>query len=718
MHFDLEPRVDLAGSIFDESVRALESNKPFVYAKLNHGFWERLVRIERLGYDIDAIGEAEAGEIERRLNIAGSAFVETGFLAELFALLTSLPAPSEGFHFAATVAPWPHSYEIEGTPLENRAACLKAIKARVPLAHLDDAQRKGMTGHEFKAALIVGRFHEFSRPLAASPFLLIANPAMAEFPAFVGAREVDHLQIDARNARRDRHDILNETLRRVARQRGVPRVIVQAGGALSTWLCHHLFRARPDTQIFDIGNATSICNPEVARRQNWVRVYSRSLLKGAEKVHPGWLRPTAATIGQRKTAEHCCTGGNSSMAGLLRHPELVALASERGVPPPNISESTGVPVAFPEKPISFIENKSPDWNRVQQFLRLSIEANHHANGGPVSRLLEDAVACLLKLPSERKVVACSSATSGIFLATSLLAYRAGKRSLRWVTSAYGFFSCNVGPLADTRILDGDENGRFSLETLRGIPMDSWDGVIFTNLFAQHSDWQDVRDFCLRHGKHFIVDNAVGLLDRPAASPAPQEIEAISCHHTKPWGNGEGGLLIVDQADEAEIRSLTNFGARMPPQAHPHASNAKLSDLAAAGILDRLERIVQWSTFYRMQERRILSVIEDFDIPLRPLPGQTKAVSPRSHLPLIAPNAAHTEKLTNPYVVLRKYYRPLVATPQPASAAMARIGGSDSTSNSLINASSLYERIVCCPSNPELRLLGSERLAAVLGETLS
>jgi hypothetical protein len=215
MHFDLEPKVDLAGPLFDESVRALGTNEPFVYAKLNHGFWERLVRIERLGYNVDAIGEAQAREIERRLNIAGSALLETGFLAELFALLASLPAPSEGFHFAATVDAWPHSYGIEGTPLENRAACLKAIEARIPFAHLQEAQRREMTGYEFKAALIAGRFHEFSRPLATSPFLLIANPAMAAFPAFIGAREADHLQVDARNARRDRHEILNEALTRI-----------------------------------------------------------------------------------------------------------------------------------------------------------------------------------------------------------------------------------------------------------------------------------------------------------------------------------------------------------------------------------------------------------------------------------------------------------------------------------------------------------------------
>jgi hypothetical protein len=132
--------------------------------------------------------------------------------------LASLPAPSEGFHFAATIEPWPHSYEIEGTPLENRGACLKASKARVPLAHLEEAQRRGMRPR-VQSRPEASRFHEFSRPLAASPFLLIANPTMAGFPTFVGAREADHLQIDAKNARRDRHEILNEALRRVARHR-------------------------------------------------------------------------------------------------------------------------------------------------------------------------------------------------------------------------------------------------------------------------------------------------------------------------------------------------------------------------------------------------------------------------------------------------------------------------------------------------------------------
>jgi hypothetical protein len=80
----------------------------------------------------------------------------------------------------------------------------------MPFAHLQERSAKKMTGHEFKSGADSRPLHEFSQPLAASPFLLIANPAMAEFPAFVGAREVHHLQIDARNARRDRHEILDE----------------------------------------------------------------------------------------------------------------------------------------------------------------------------------------------------------------------------------------------------------------------------------------------------------------------------------------------------------------------------------------------------------------------------------------------------------------------------------------------------------------------------
>jgi dTDP-4-amino-4,6-dideoxygalactose transaminase len=152
---------------------------------------------------------------------------------------------------------------------------------------------------------------------------------------------------------------------------------------------------------------------------------------------------------------------------------------------------------------------------------------------------------------------------------------------------------------------------------------------------------------------------------------------------------------------------------MPPQAHPHASNAKLSDLAAAGSLDRLERMVQWSTFYRMQERRILSVIEDFDIPLRPLPGQTKALSPRSHLPLVAQAEVSSDAQMNAHVVLRKYYRPLEPTPRSVTLS----DGDQSNTCHFANAEALYRRIVCCPCNPELRLLSSERLAQTLKEAV-
>ena len=143
------------------------------------------------------------------------------------------------------------------------------------------------------------------------------------------------------------------------------------------------------------------------------------------------------------------------------------------------------------------------------------------------------------------------------------------------------FSTNIGPLADVRLLDTDPHGRINVSDLRSLPPNSWDGLIHVNLFGQQSDWDALRDYCKSQGKHFIVDNAVGLLDRAAGGQDNGDIEVISCHHTKPWGVGEGGLMIVNRDDESDIRNLMDFGARLPSSANPQSTNAKISDFAAA-----------------------------------------------------------------------------------------------------------------------------------------
>ena len=67
----------------------------------------------------------------------------------------------------------------------------------------------------------------------------------------------------------------------------------------------------------------------------------------------------------------------------------------------------------------------------------------------------------------------------------------------------------------------------------------------------------------RKQKSLIIDNATGLLDRPQIN---QEVnlpmEAISAHHTKPWGV-DGGFVICNKDEAKIISSLINFGLELP-----------------------------------------------------------------------------------------------------------------------------------------------------------
>ena len=103
MKFALEPSLSSEPSFFDNCVAALASEQPFVYSKLNHGFWERLVKIDALGFDAQNLLPQEAESVEKKLGIVGSAFTETGFLQELLNILGRLPVPEAGFNFCPSL---------------------------------------------------------------------------------------------------------------------------------------------------------------------------------------------------------------------------------------------------------------------------------------------------------------------------------------------------------------------------------------------------------------------------------------------------------------------------------------------------------------------------------------------------------------------------------------------------------------------------------------
>jgi dTDP-4-amino-4,6-dideoxygalactose transaminase len=243
------------------------------------------------------------------------------------------------------------------------------------------------------------------------------------------------------------------------------------------------------------------------------------------------------------------------------------------------------------------------------------------------------------------------------------------------------------------VLDCDTQGGFDLDALRALPLESYDGVIYTNVFAQYSRWDAVAEFCAHHDKRLVVDNATGLLDRPCTAVNPgSPIEIISAHHTKPWGVGEGGFIICDAADEPMLRKLANFAAPLPDHAAFAASNYKISDLAAAAIIDRLERMPTWSPLYAEQANRMQTLMEKVGIGIMPFIGSTIPSSPRAHTPFLCPVPVDAANIHGP-VTLRKYYRPL-----PSSAPTP-------------NADDLFARIFSLSNAPEMRLASDEGIMA-------
>ncbi|MCK8464477.1 DegT/DnrJ/EryC1/StrS family aminotransferase [Aliiroseovarius sp. S1339] len=680
--FRAAPVLDVDQPGFEHVLRLMEGNERFAFCKINHGFWERLAKLERLGVARDKILTTSGKTLDEMLGIGGSMFAEGGMLAELLGFMRDAARPDDGMHFVASLVPWPASDRIEGTPYENRAVCEALIEHFVPDVHCENVVEKGFSGHEFKVAAITGSLHKFTDALRDRDVIFIGNDSNRALIDALGLASLTTIIVDAGQARLERENILEQLCSALEAHQNtarLPLVIGAAGGSLTTWLAFKAWEKFARFQFVDLGGTLAAFSPETAMRSNWTSVYQRQLAAALPKLNTPLLG-----------VENSYTRRYG-----LRDPKLVELATAADVPEPASNDELSAP--FSQGPIQFIENKIYDHQRMAELLSLSIAANHHANGGPVAALLESMVAALTNVPAHRRVIAVNNGTSALHLACGLHELQAQSPGFRWVASAFNFFSCKVGPLSETQIIDCDAQGRFDLDALKALPLSSYDGVIYTNVFATQSDWDDVADFCSRHGKSFVVDNATGLFDRPASSGEKHApIETISAHHTKPWGVGEGGFILCDADQDETIRALVNYAARLPDSANFCASNFKLSDLSAAAIIDRLERMPYWRQFYKFQERRMKSLVIDTGLDIRPFAGDVETISPLAHTAFLAPVPVDIDAASGP-VIMRKYYRPLVPK--------------DLSATPIPNAQHLFDHVFSLSNAPEMRLASNEDIIA-------
>jgi dTDP-4-amino-4,6-dideoxygalactose transaminase len=177
-------------------------------------------------------------------------------------------------------------------------------------------------------------------------------------------------------------------------------------------------------------------------------------------------------------------------------------------------------------------------------------------------------------------------------------------------------------------------------------------LIATDLFGAQPDFSELASLCAAAGKPMIIDAAISFPAR--RSPPVGASEIVSLHHTKPWGYGEGGCAVVDTALADDICAFLNFGGTVSAFSE-FAGNGKMSEIAAAFILQRLESMEHWAGGYRSQRQRIteLALSEGLSLLVRPDPD---VVAP--HVPVLARGPVTSSNVPPAPFAVAKYYRPL------------------------------------------------------------
>ena len=341
--------------------------------------------------------------------------------------------------------------------------------------------------------------------------------------------------------------------------------------------------------------------------------------------------------------------------------------------------------------IAFVEAKRPDYDRIRELLAPSEASGTWSNFGPVSRQLEGTVTEILALPDDRRPIACANGTVALHGLVQLYEHVAG-RPLRWVVSAFTFHAQRQGPLAAAQVLDCDAQGFLDLTALAALPTESYDGIVVTNLFGTALHVDRYEELAERTGKILLFDSATCFGSTYHGQPFGRlgAGELFSFHHTKPCGFGEGGCVVVPAELEDTFRSLINFGLYKGIETGARSSNGKMSDVAAAFILDRLRYREEIRAAHLRQFRRLAGIARALGLALLVDGGQEEAFP--SLVPILFPRPVGSERLSGSPLVLHKYYRPVASAP---------------------HANALYAHVVCFPCHRGVAQVPDDELRATL-----
>jgi dTDP-4-amino-4,6-dideoxygalactose transaminase len=328
------------------------------------------------------------------------------------------------------------------------------------------------------------------------------------------------------------------------------------------------------------------------------------------------------------------------------------------------------------------------------YLAHSLATNKLTNGGPCVARLEDTLGMLLDVSSDRAVIVTSSGTSALHALVGAIMLERGE--MIFANQAFTFPSTAQQILSHCPLIDIDFNGGADLSLLDP----EMDGLIVTNCFGHLTDLEIYEDYAQKNEFTIIFDNA--------GTPATyyQGVNsinfgtgaAISLHHTKPIGFGEGGAVIVNKTYEMAVRRIINFGLDRERGLTGFTSlggNHKMPETSAAFLLAFLRD-------YKVILKSQKLLYDKFSIKLKSLSQislfPNSGDSPFANcLPLLFPYPVSEDFFIDRGIAARKYYKPL--EPLPISM-------------------DYYSKIICLPLHPALNEADLDYYLNTLDERLN
>lgn len=231
--------------------------------------------------------------------------------------------------------------------------------------------------------------------------------------------------------------------------------------------------------------------------------------------------------------------------------------------------------------IKVCEPRLPEMEALAPYLRTIDQSRYYSNFGPLLRRFEGRLATHFGVPDDC-VVCVTNGTTALTLALRALDAPAGTLCLvpawTFVATAHAVTAAGLVPyFVDIDPETWAMEPAIAADALRRAP-GPVGAALPVSPFGAPLDWSGWESFASETGIKVAVDAAAGFdTARPGQIPL-----AVSLHATKPFGIGEGGVLLSrDRALIARVRRLSNFGFEGGRDAHVPACNAKLSEFAAA-----------------------------------------------------------------------------------------------------------------------------------------